>query len=83
MTGSTVFGPEHNVKPLELLRRSCRASPGGLALQPGQSSSVTENEELERAARSRKLEISYFEARNPATFDAAFTAMAKRPGRVR
>jgi len=44
---------------------------------------VTENEELERPTRSRKLAISYFEARNPAAFDAAFTAMAKRPGRIR
>jgi putative ABC transport system substrate-binding protein len=39
---------------------------------------VTENREIERAARSKKLEISYFEARKSAEFDVAFTSMVKR-----
>jgi len=80
VTGSTVFGPEHNVKRLELLKAVMpRLARVAFLFNPDNPSSVTENRELERAARSKKLEISNFEARNPAEFDAAFTAMAKRP----
>jgi putative ABC transport system substrate-binding protein len=79
VTGSTVFGPEHNVKRLELLKAVMpRLTRVAFLFNPDNPSSVTENREIERAAWSKKLEISYFEARKSAEFDAAFTSMAKR-----
>jgi putative ABC transport system substrate-binding protein len=45
---------------------------------PDNPSSVTENRNIESAAKSMKLEISYFEARKLAEVAAAFTAMATR-----
>src|SRR5258708_2734367 len=79
VTGSTVFGPEHNVKRLELLKAVMpRLTRVAFLFNPDNPSSVTENREIERAARSKKLEISYFEARKSAEFDVAFTSMAKR-----
>jgi putative ABC transport system substrate-binding protein len=79
VTGSTVFGPEHDVKRLELLKAIMpRLSRAAFLFNPDNPSSVSENRPIESAARSMKVEISYFEARKPAEFDAAFTAMAKR-----
>jgi putative ABC transport system substrate-binding protein len=79
VTGSTVFGPEHNVKRLEQLKEVMpRLARAAFLFNPDNPSSVTENREIESAARSMKLEISYFEARRPAEFDAAFKAMVKR-----
>ena len=79
VTGSTVFGPEHNVKRLELLKAVMpRLARAAFLFNPDNPSSVTENRDIESAARSMKLELSYFEARKPAEFDAAFTAMGKR-----
>ena len=45
---------------------------------PDNPSSVTENKEIENAANLAKLDISYFETRNPAEFDTVLTAMTKR-----
>ena len=79
VTESTLFGPEHNVKRLELLKEVMpRLARAAFLFNPDNPSSVTENREIESAAKSMKLEISYFEARKPAEFDAAFKAMAKR-----
>jgi putative ABC transport system substrate-binding protein len=79
VTGSTVFGPEHDVKRLELLKAIMpRLSRAAFLFNPDNPSSLSENRPIESAARSMKVEISYFEARKPAEFDAAFTAMAKR-----
>jgi len=79
VTGSTVFGPEHNVKRLEQLKEVMpRLARAAFLFNPDNPSSVTENRDIESAAKSMKLEISYFEARKPAEFDAAFKAMAKR-----
>jgi putative ABC transport system substrate-binding protein len=78
VTGSTVFGPEHNVKRLELLKAvMSRLTRVAFLFNPDNPSSATEKRELGRAARSKKLEISYFEARKAAEFDAAFTSIAK------
>jgi putative ABC transport system substrate-binding protein len=80
VTGSTVFGPEHNVKRLELLKAIMpRLARVAFLFNPDNPSSVTENKEIERAARSTKLEISYFGVRKPAEFNAALTAITKRP----
>jgi putative ABC transport system substrate-binding protein len=79
VTGSTVFGPEHNVKRLELLKAVMpRLARVAFLFNPDNPSRATDNKDMESAARSMKLEISYFEARQPAEFDAVFTAMAKR-----
>ena len=79
VTGSTVFGPEQNVKRLEVLKALMpRLARAAFLFNPDNPSSVTENRDIESAARSMKLEISYFEARKAAEFDAAFTAMANR-----
>ena len=79
VTGSTVFGPEHDVKRLELLKAIMpRLARAAFLFNPDNPSSVSENRPIETAARSMKVTISYFEARKPAEFDAAFTAMAKR-----
>ena len=78
VTGSTVFGPEIVVKRMELLKAVMpRLARTAFLFNPDNPASVTENKEIESAARSMKLEISYFKARKPAEFDAAFTAMAK------
>src|SRR4029450_6216431 len=80
VTGSKVFGPEHNVKRLELLKAGIpRLARVAFLFNPDNPSSVTENKEIENAARSAKLDISYFEARKPAEFDSVFTAMTKKP----
>jgi ABC-type uncharacterized transport system substrate-binding protein len=79
VTGSTVFGPEQNVKRLEVLKALMpRLARAAFLFNPDNPSSVTENRDIESAARSMKLEISYFEARKAAEFGAAFTAMANQ-----
>jgi putative ABC transport system substrate-binding protein len=79
VTGSTVFGPEHNVKRLDLLKTGIpRLARVAFLFNPDNPSSVTENKEIESAARSMKLEVSNFAARRPEEFDVAFNAMAKR-----
>ena len=79
VTGSTVFGPEHNVKRLDLLKTGIpRLGKVAFLFNPDNPTSVTENKEIESAARSMKLEVSYFAARKSGEFDVAFNAMAKR-----
>ena len=81
VTGSTFFSPEINAKRLELLKE---ALPGlsqvGVLLNPDNPFSAAHPKGITPVARSLKVGLHPVEARTPAEFESAFSAMAADPG---
>ena len=79
VTGMTYFDPELHAKRLELLKEAMpRISRVGILMNPDNPQTKgTTLQALRAAAPLLKLEIPLFEARSPADFESALSAMAK------
>jgi putative ABC transport system substrate-binding protein len=79
VTGLTWFSQEVSAKRLELLKAvSPRTKKVAVLLNPNNASNASILDAMEPAARSLRLEIQQFEAREPNEFESAFTAMAAK-----
>jgi len=79
VTGSTFFGPELYGKRIELLKAAMpRLTHVAVPFDPANPALVSELNDLERVAKSMKVKMSRFEARQPDEFDGVFTMMARK-----
>lgn len=77
VTGLTWFSDEVSAKRLELLRDAVpRTKRVAVLINPDNSSYPPILQAMKLAARSLKLEIQQFEAREPGEFESSFAAMA-------
>jgi len=78
ITGLTLFIPELIAKRLELLKEAVpHAGRVAVLVHPDNTASVPVLKAMESTARSLKVELQRFEARQPSEFENAFSRMAK------
>jgi putative ABC transport system substrate-binding protein len=76
ITGSTFFNPELCAKRLELIKEAVpSATRIGVLFHPDNPIQIPSLQEMERTAKSIKLELEWFEVRSPTEFESAFLAM--------
>jgi putative ABC transport system substrate-binding protein len=80
VTGLTFFQPELNAKRLELLKETVPdLTDVGVLLNPANRMNEPVLPQVAQVARSLKLELHQFDAREPGEFEGAFASMlAKR-----
>jgi putative ABC transport system substrate-binding protein len=78
ITGSSFIGPQLIAKRLEMLKETLPAmSRVALLVNPNNPALATIRKEMAAAARSSKVELQEFEARQPGDFETALQAMAR------
>jgi ABC-type uncharacterized transport system substrate-binding protein len=79
LTGNSFFNPELNAKRLEFLKEALsEASRFAVLLNPNNQISPAISEAMSLTAKSLKVELQQFEARQPEEFASAFSAMTGR-----
>jgi putative tryptophan/tyrosine transport system substrate-binding protein len=79
VTGSVQFSPEVNAKRLEFLKEAIpRITRVAILLNPANSSSPTQLQEVRLAADALKLELQVLEVQNAKDFGETFAVMAQR-----
>jgi len=78
ITGSTLLGPQLNAKRLEMLKEALpRIRRVALLVNPSNPALATIRAEMEMAAKSGKVELREFEARQATDLEGAFQTMAR------